>query len=95
MQQLIDDMLTNMKKYDSNTWRWDKYICEEVDLVYKAYTPLVEAIYKKYSGKAWKPGQKNFMSLEELQTLVEDLGLLNDQLVQREIDICFNLAMMT
>jgi len=52
MQQLIDDMLTNMKKYDSNTWRWDKYICEEVDLVYKAYTPLVEAIYKKYSGKA-------------------------------------------
>ena len=47
----MDDMISHMKKLDSNVWRWDKYICEEVDLVYKAYAPLMEAIYKKYSGR--------------------------------------------
>ena len=56
---------------------------------------MVDGIYKRYSGAKSKPGQKAFMSLEEFETLVEDAGFVNDNLVQRDIDICYNLAMIT
>jgi hypothetical protein len=62
-------LLPVMQKYNSDTWRWDKYICEEVDIVLKAYLPILQAVYKKYSGKLCKPGQKPFMCVEEFNDL--------------------------
>ena len=84
-----------METIDSNKWRWDKYICEDVDLVLKSYKRILDGIYDKYSGRYTKPGAKNFMSLEEFEDICMDGGFINETLVQREIDISFNLAMMT
>ncbi|CAG9313733.1 unnamed protein product [Blepharisma stoltei] len=96
VQKMIDDhLIKNMIPMDTNIWRNEKYLCEEVDLVLKAHKPILDAIYKKYSGKKTLPGQKVFMCLDEFRNLCNEGGLVNDNFASREIDLCFNLAMMT
>ncbi|CAG9324752.1 unnamed protein product [Blepharisma stoltei] len=90
-----DNFLRNMTQMDTNIWRDQKYLCEEVDLVLKAHKPILDAIYKKYSGKKTLPGQRVFMCLDEFRSLCTEGGLVNDNFASREIDLCFNLAMMT
>lgn len=92
---LNEDMWPILCKYDCNKWRWDRYICEEVDLIYKAHRPILENIWSRYSIRLKKPGQKNFMCLEEFSDICTMSGLVNEFFVAREIDVCFNLAMMT
>ena len=70
-------------------------MCEDVDLTHKAHLPILTAIYKKYSGRRTLPGSKPSMSLEEFRDLCQIVGLVNDNFATREIDLCFNLAMMT
>jgi hypothetical protein len=70
VKMLMDThLLPVMKQYSSEEWRWDLYICEEVDLVLKAYLPILQYIYKRYSGGKCKPGQKPYMSLDEFNEL--------------------------
>jgi hypothetical protein len=95
VQKLFEEMWPILSKYDSNTWRWERYICEDVDLVYKAHRPILESIWSRYSIRMKKPGQKNFMCLEEYTDVVTNSGLVNEFFVARETDLCFNLAMMT
>jgi hypothetical protein len=96
VQKLLnEDMWPILSKYDSNIWRWDRYICEEVDLVYKAHKPILESIWSRFSVRMKKPGQKNFMCLEEFIDICTNSGLINEYFVAREIDVCYNLAMMT
>lgn len=70
-------------------------MCEEIDLVLKAHKPILDALFKKYSGKKTLPGQKVFMSLEEFRLLCNEAGLVNNTFATREIDLCFTQAMMT
>jgi len=66
LQKLLDEhSMKILEKYDSNRWRWDVYICEDIDLTLKAHKAILDALYKKFSGKKTLPGYKPFMSLEE------------------------------
>jgi hypothetical protein len=94
-QLLNQDMWPTLSKYDSNKWRWERYICEEVDLVYKAHRAILDSIWTRFSIRLRKPGQKNFMCLEEFTDICTTSGLVNEYFVAREIDVCYNLAMMT
>lgn len=76
-------------------WREERYWNEEVDTVYKSYLPIAISLYRKYSGMKTKPGMKKFTCIEELQKLATDAGILNDNLVDRDIVIAYNLSMMT
>lgn len=84
---------TFLEPYNSEEWRWKKYICEEVDLVYKAYKPVLDAIYTKFSGRKAIPGQKPFMSREEWMELCTQAGLVNDTFPSRDVDLTYCLAM--
>eukprot|EP00358_Blepharisma_japonicum_P001299 CAMPEP_0202955260 /NCGR_PEP_ID=MMETSP1395-20130829/51643_1 /ASSEMBLY_ACC=CAM_ASM_000871 /TAXON_ID=5961 /ORGANISM="Blepharisma japonicum, Strain Stock R1072" /LENGTH=375 /DNA_ID=CAMNT_0049671631 /DNA_START=936 /DNA_END=2060 /DNA_ORIENTATION=- len=96
IQKLLDEhLLAVMRNNDTNKWRFDKYVCEEVDLVLKAHKPILDALFRKYSGKKTLPGMKAFMSLEEFRQLCSEAGLINDNFAAREIDLCFTQAMMT
>lgn len=89
-------MMPILSKYDSNVWRWQRvYICEDVDLVLKAHKNILDAVYKRFSGRFDKPGRPKTMSLEEFQDVCNQSGLVNEHFVSRNIDVCFNLAMMT
>ncbi len=88
-------LLPVISKYDSNIWRETRYLNEDVDYMYKAHKPILDAIYNKYSGRKTLPGQKNFMSLDEFKELSNDAGLLNENYTTRDIDQCFSLGMMT
>eukprot|EP00359_Climacostomum_virens_P009598 CAMPEP_0204913250 /NCGR_PEP_ID=MMETSP1397-20131031/11196_1 /ASSEMBLY_ACC=CAM_ASM_000891 /TAXON_ID=49980 /ORGANISM="Climacostomum Climacostomum virens, Strain Stock W-24" /LENGTH=869 /DNA_ID=CAMNT_0052084449 /DNA_START=77 /DNA_END=2683 /DNA_ORIENTATION=- len=94
-KMLTEDMWPILSKYDSNKWRWDRYICEDVDLAYKAHKPILDNIWSRFSIRLKKPGQKNFMCLEEFTDICTTSGLVNEFFVAREIDVCYNLAMMT
>jgi hypothetical protein len=72
--------------YSSETFRWGRYICEEVDVVLKAYLPILKGVYHKFSGRKAKPGQKPFMSLEEFTDLCNTAELLNERFTGRDVD---------
>jgi len=96
VERLVEEMKPIITKYDSNVWRWQRvYICEEVDLVLKAHKSILDAVYKRFSGRFDKPGKPKTMSLEEFQDVCNQSGLVNETFVSRNIDVCFNLAMMT
>ena len=57
--------------------------------------PVLDYLYKKYSGKKTLPGKKKFMCLEEFYTLCSQANLLDFNLVDREVAQAFGLSMMT
>lgn len=85
----------NDTAYNGQRWRDERYWNEECDTVYKSYLPVVQSFYKKYSGLKTKPGQKKFSCLEEINRLVSEAQLLNDNFVDRDIVVAFNMSMMT
>ena len=94
-QKLLDESARLLlSAHDSNKWRKIEYMCEEVDVVLKSYKPLLDNIFKLYSGRKSLPGQKPFMCLEEFRQLCVDGKLIPEKLPTREIDSCFSLAMM-
>jgi hypothetical protein len=94
-RMLDEHCLPAMKLFDSNRFRYDRYVKEEVDEVFKAYLIILRYLYNSNSARHVKPGQKPFMSLAEFQDICTAAGLINERFTTREIDIAFNLAMMT
>lgn len=76
-------------------FRDERYWVEEVDNLYKSHIQLFEYLYKNYGGTHMKPGDQWFMTTDELEAIFADSGLINDQLVSRDIAVFYNLAMMT
>ena len=96
MKKLIDEhLMPVMKEYKTEIWRNQEYFTEEVDLVLKANKEIFINVFKKFSGKNTLPGKKAFMSLVEFRQLCTDVGLVGENFATREIDVCFNQAMMT
>ena len=96
VKTLFTDFLeTKLKDYCSDSWRTEKYFNETIDITLKAHKPIFDSIFKKFSGRKAIPGQKAFVSLEEFREFCTNAGLLNDFFSTREIDACFNQAMMT
>lgn len=85
----------NTSIFLSQKWREERYWNEQVDTVYKSYLPIMQGLYRKYSGMKTKPGMKKFTCVEELQKLAVDAAILNDTLVDRDIVVAFNLSMIT
>lgn len=93
--KLLEDNLKYLiSLYDSNVWRNQKYFNENTDVILKAHKPILDSIFKLYSGRKSLPGQKPFMSLEEFRQLAVDAKLVPEKLPTRDIDTCFVLAMM-
>ena len=95
VEKLLNEMSPVLDAYDSNVWRWDVYLCEEVDMVYKAYRQILDAVYQRFSVRKSKPGQPKFMCQEEFMDLCNQAGLVSDLLVARDVGACFCLAQMT
>lgn len=90
-----DHFLPIIMEHDTNKWRMEKYVCEDVDLVLRAHKSILDAIFKRYSGRKALPGQKPFMSIEEYRMVINDANLQSSTFAAREIDICYSQAMMT
>ena len=96
VKALINDhCLPYFKQFDAQKWRDDRYWNEECDDVLKYYRPVLENIYTQYSKKKVKPGQKKFMSLEELSAICKKADVYDEFFVERDSNLAFNLAMMT
>jgi Ran GTPase-activating protein (RanGAP) involved in mRNA processing and transport len=90
-----ETFLPNSSEYErSENWRKNVYFCEEVDLVYKVHKDILEAVFKKYSGRKTLPGAKNFMSIEEFREFCRDAHVGEGTLVVRDVDLAFVQAMM-
>lgn len=90
---LSDHAIPGLKLYDQSSWRTDFYLVEDVDHVLKAYKPVLEAIFVKYS--ALGKGSIDKMNLHEFRMFCNDAKLINENFPLREIDMCFRQAMMT
>ena len=96
IQTLLNDSCDPFfKKFDQQKWREDNYWNEECDDVLKCYKPILETVYKTYSKKKVKPGQKAFMCLEEINEICKSANLYNENFVERDAFLAFNLSMMT
>lgn len=89
-----DKMFPMLSINDSNKFRENEYFTEEIDVVLKAHKPILDSIYKIYSGRKSLPGQKPFMCIEEFRQLCIDGRLIPEKLSARYLDSCFSLAIM-
>ncbi|CDW85738.1 UNKNOWN [Stylonychia lemnae] len=87
--------IQNSILYQNHGWRTQRYWNEGCDNALKAFRPLLEWIYHKFGGTHKKPGEKTFMTVDEFENFINVANLCNDLLFQRDICVCFNLAMMT
>lgn len=84
-----------MKFEKAQDFRWNRYWNEAVDNLYKSHMKLLQEIYDKHSGSFKKPGEENYMAPSEFEAIWLKSGLLNDRFANRDINVCFNLAMQT
>ena len=61
----------------------------------KKHKSILETVYNKYSEKKVKPGEKKFMCLEELIDMCKHANIFDENCVERDVVIAFNMAMMT
>lgn len=87
--------MAQVKSNKAQEWRWEYYWNEPVDNLYKFHIKLMQEIYNNYSGSMKKPGEENFMSTSEFAKIWEDANLQNDRFANRDVNVCFNLAMQT
>eukprot|EP00744_Colponema_vietnamica_P013266 GILI01018590.1.p2 GENE.GILI01018590.1~~GILI01018590.1.p2 ORF type:complete len:279 (+),score=105.14 GILI01018590.1:31-837(+) len=92
---LVNHILPVASNFNLAEFRENSLWFEEIDMVFKKHWQLVCDLYRKYSGKLAKPGQKRFMSLEEWTQFITDYALTDETFTTREIPIAFNFAMMT
>eukprot|EP00357_Protocruzia_adherens_P018951 CAMPEP_0115001676 /NCGR_PEP_ID=MMETSP0216-20121206/17531_1 /TAXON_ID=223996 /ORGANISM="Protocruzia adherens, Strain Boccale" /LENGTH=225 /DNA_ID=CAMNT_0002367083 /DNA_START=124 /DNA_END=802 /DNA_ORIENTATION=+ len=90
-----DYLLTFMNQFNCHEFRKEYLWNEECDTVLKNYLPVLQNVYRRYSGRYTLPSHARFMSLEEFQQLMTDADLLDENFVAREIDVSFALSMMT
>ena len=90
-----DNLQPIYSKYDAQLWRDEKYWCESCDDALKYYKSVLDNVYSRYSVKKVKPGMKKFMCLEEFYDIFKHANLLDENFVERDVYISFNLAMMT
>lgn len=89
----VEQVLPSMSKFNKSfQWRQTNYLTEEVDLIYKAHKPILEALFKRFSGRKTLPGQKLFMSLEEFRDLCKETHLETEQCSQKEIDLSYIIS---
>jgi hypothetical protein len=93
LDRVLELVLPVYCQYDTEEWRWGKYLCEDVDLTLKQFRPILDYVYKRFCGRKAKPHQKPFMSKEEWSDLCTYSGLINDSFPARETDLVFSLAM--
>ncbi|OMJ69565.1 hypothetical protein SteCoe_32683 [Stentor coeruleus] len=93
MTLFADNIEIFLNKYNTNTWRLEEYMTENIDYILKAYKPLLEYVYKKYSLK--ETLQDLYMSLNEFRNLCIDAKLINEHFTIREADVCYNRSMIT
>jgi len=55
----------------------------------------LDIIYNKFSGKKKKPGEKNFMCLEEFLYFCKTANIYSENFVERDVQLAFNMSMMT
>lgn len=92
---LRDNFMPIFNKYNAQIWRDEKYWCESCDDALKFYKIVLDHVYFRYSVKKVKPGQKKFMCLEEFHDIFKHANLLDENFVERDVYLAFNLAMMT
>lgn len=93
LAQVLDTVIPVYREYDTEEWRWSRYLCEDVDLVLKQYKPILDYVYNRFSGRKAKPHQKPYMSKEEWSDVCSFSNLINDQFPARETDLVYSLAM--
>lgn len=77
-------------KLNQNNYRKNYLWNEDVDNILKAFKPLFLHLYQVYGGNHCKPGQEHFMRVDEFLKLVQDSGMINETLNQRDISLMFN-----
>jgi len=95
IELLIQQFSKSFPSLDCHIWRVSRLWNEECDIVLKKYRPLLEILYKKYSGKETLPGNKKFVWRDEFFELVTASGLVDENFGVREMSIIFNQSMMT
>jgi len=61
VSMFIDELKPHCKENDADRWRKERFLFEEVDLIFKRYYSIFNHIYEINSGLKTPPGQANFM----------------------------------
>lgn len=92
---VTDNIKPAMGKFDSDRWRYERYLNEDCDLILTAYQESLQRLFTKYSAKNAKYGDKTWMTLEEFLQCCKDLGLMSKTFGPRQAMLCYQLSLIT
>ncbi|CAD8105716.1 unnamed protein product [Paramecium sonneborni] len=94
-KMILDQCMPHMSQYDCHKWRAERYFVEQCDDVCKKYKWVIDYVYMRNSQKKVKPGQPPFMCLDELKDICNRANLYDENFVERDVNLAFNLSMLT
>jgi hypothetical protein len=93
LENLISNHLSQVfPNYNIQKWRQETLFTQKVDIILKAFKPVLDMAFKCYSGKKSLPGQAAFMSLEEFKSLLFDCKIVDQSVASRDLDSFFFLS---
>lgn len=93
VRALLECMKPHINYMNGNHWRKKEYFVEQIDIVLKAYKPILECLYSTFAGKL--SGLKDCMNLDEFKDIFSSAAIFNDCFGFREVEVCFHQSMMT
>merc|ERR1719379_2954556 len=68
---------------------------DQVDDVFIAHDDLLRNVYRLFSGRRALPGQSNFMSMIEFESLLDTIEAYDDVFTLRKMAFAFRMGMIT
>ena len=82
-------------RFNTNKWRKNRYLNEEIDIIYTNYLEIMQTLFAKFSGKYAKGGEKPWMSVEEFIQCCKFVSLTSKSFTARVYSLCYQLSLMT
>ncbi|CAK90105.1 unnamed protein product (macronuclear) [Paramecium tetraurelia] len=94
-KMMLEQCMPHMSQFDSHKWRAERYFVEQCDDVCKKYKWVFDYVYMRNSSRKVKPGQAPFMCLDELKDICNRANLYDENFVERDVNLAFNLSTLT
>lgn len=96
LKKLVNDNIKPaMGRYDSDRWRYERYLNEDCDMILTSYQETLQRLFSKYSAKNARYGEKTWMTSDEFLQCCKDLGIFTKTFGPRQVMLCYQLSLVT
>jgi len=93
LRRLFSEILDKaLEDTDGNIWRFSRYACENMEIVFRTYIPVFQKLYDKYV-KADIGCKIAYLHMEDFVLMCKELRLFDNKLGRKACYACYHKAM--